>query len=54
MTLLHMAGCEDAESSAGATTGMGGWGSSSRYLLGNLEIRLEGARADSEGSSVGF
>ena len=53
MTLL-MTGHEDTGFSAGATSGMGGWGSSSWYLLDNLEICPECIQSDPDGLSVGF
>lgn len=53
MTLrMPVTGREGAGLFADTTTGMGDWGSSSRYLLGNLRIRLESAGADSDGSLV--
>lgn len=36
---LRIIGCRGAGFPAGAATGAGGWGNSSRYLLGNRVVR---------------
>lgn len=48
--ILRIVGCKGVEFPAGAATGTGSCGSSSRYLLGKRDVR----RGRADWSSVGF